>query len=387
MIKDGNILIKNIYYMLAYAYDTLTPSICEDVRLERFDSMHDMFAHVLARRLSTQLKQGLYKTYRSQIREMSAVRGKLYMPGTMQCRMQRKCTVSCQVDELTENNLFNQIIKTTVLLLLRHPRAEKACKGELKKEMMYFSNVDVISPQTIRWDMIRFQRQNRSYRLLLAVCRLILEGMLLTTESGHHRMFSFREIPELFQEGSDVPEHRKINDLYERFVRKYYQQEFRQFPGFSCRDETMLWQEAQGHIDLLPKMHTDITLTYDRKVLIIDTKYYQHIVTNKNGRSYISPDNLYQIFAYVKNKEAFLNARAKPDDTLREDDEDDKLWRVEGMLLYASTEELLLPDKTYDLMGSKISIKTLDLNADFEDIRRQLDDIVEKYFGLRRDKK
>lgn len=49
---------------------------------------------------------------------------------------------------------------------------------------------------------------------------------------------------------------------------------------------------------------------------------------------------------------------------------------VSGMLLYARTDEEVLPDNTYKMSGNTISVKTLDLNQDFELIKGQLDEIA-----------
>ena len=38
------------------------------------------------------------------------------------------------------------------------------------------------------------------------------------------------------------------------------------------------------------------------------------------------------------------------------------------MLLYAKTDEQIIPDNEYHMSGNKISVKTLDLNLDFSDI-------------------
>ena len=109
------------------------------------------------------------------------------MPGTIQNRLARKRVLTCEYDELSENNLLNQILKTTVMLLLRHTRVDQEYKSDLKKEMLFFSSVDTIDPTTIRWSAIRFQRNNNTYRMLISLCQLILEGMLLTTDSGEYK--------------------------------------------------------------------------------------------------------------------------------------------------------------------------------------------------------
>lgn len=50
------------------------------------------------------------------------------------------------------------------------------------------------------------------------------------------------------------------------------------------------------------------------------------------------------------------------------------------MLLYAKTEEKIQPEQKYKMSGNRISVRTLDLNLDFAEIRKQLDRIVDEYF-------
>lgn len=76
--------------------------------------------------------------------------------------------------------------------------------------------------------------------------------------------------------------------------------------------------------------------------------------------------NLYQIFTYVKNKDAEFG---------------DEPHRVSGMLLYAATDKAIQPDNSYRMSGNQISVKTLDLNLDFSEIAAQLNAIVNKHFG------
>ena len=76
-------------------------------------------------------------------------------------------------------------------------------------------------------------------------------------------------------------------------------------------------------------------------------------------------NNLYQIFTYVKNRSYQFG---EEDNT------------VSGMLLYAKTEEEIQPDNVYQMRGSQISVKTLDLNLPFVEIAAQMDRIVESHF-------
>ncbi len=205
MTKDKNIFIKNIYYMLSYAFQTLNQKSFEDIATEDFDNIHNLFAAILSKGIGRLLKQGLYREYLNRTEDITVVRGKIDMPGTIKNKIARRQVLTCEYDELSENNLLNQILKTTAMLLLRHGSVEQEFKNDLKKEMLFFSNVDTIDPALIRWSSIRFQRNNNTYRMLISVCQLILEGMLLTTESGEYKLASF------------VDEQRMCR-LYEKFI-------------------------------------------------------------------------------------------------------------------------------------------------------------------------
>lgn len=61
MIRDKNILIKNIYYMLSYAFQSLKFKDNVDMAVESFEEMYDLLAAILAKGIGIQLKQGLYK--------------------------------------------------------------------------------------------------------------------------------------------------------------------------------------------------------------------------------------------------------------------------------------------------------------------------------------
>lgn len=112
--------------MLSYAFTTLNQGGYEDVATEEFENIHNLFAAILAKGISRQLKQGLYREYLNRKEDVAVARGKIDMPGTIQNRLSRKRVLTCEYDELSENNLLNQILKTAVMLLLQHTRVEQA---------------------------------------------------------------------------------------------------------------------------------------------------------------------------------------------------------------------------------------------------------------------
>ena len=55
LLMADNIKIKNIYYMLSYAYQTLNEAGFESVSSESFDNVHDLLAAILSRGVSNQV--------------------------------------------------------------------------------------------------------------------------------------------------------------------------------------------------------------------------------------------------------------------------------------------------------------------------------------------
>jgi 5-methylcytosine-specific restriction enzyme subunit McrC len=348
--KDRSIFIKNVYYMLAYAFRALKMDEYAELADEEFEHMHDLFAAILAKGIARQVKQGLYREYLNRMEDLATVRGKIELQGTMRNKIALTRRISCEFDELSENNLHNQVLKTTSLVLLKHGEVSDERRADLRKVMLYFSSVDEIEPAQIRWDAIRFQRSNISYRFPLSVCQLVLDGMLITTDVGDRKLARFID-------------EQRMSRLYEKFILEYY---IAECDCVSASSPQIKWALDDGFGTMLPVMQSDIMLSRKNRVLIIDAKYYTHAVQQSFDVATIHSANLYQIFTYVKNKEAELAGQEHG---------------VSGMLLYAKTDEEIQPDGVYQMSGNRISVKTLDLNREFSEIAAQLDEIANEHFA------
>ena len=337
--------------MLSYAFQILTQDTYDDVAIESFDEMYDLLAAILAKGIGIQLKQGLYREYIDRQEELSVLRGKINMSGMIKNQLVHKRVLACDFDDLSENNLFNQIIKTTVSLLLRNDTVKSKYKDDLKKKMLFFSNIEFLEPTSIRWSSIRFQRNNQTYRMLISICQLILEGMLMTTDTGEYRLASFLD-------------EQRMCRLYEKFILEYYN---RHYPELKVSASKIPWSVDDGVRTMLPMMQSDIHLQKGNTVLIIDAKYYSHTTQTQYDTHTLHSNNMYQIFTYVKNRDYEFG---------------EEEHTVSGMLLYAKTEEEIQPDHVYQMHGNQISVRTLDLNLPFVDIAGQLNQIAESHFDL-----
>ena len=340
MTNDKGILIRNIYYMLAYAFQELRQNNYAEIDGEKFAEIYDLFAEILKRGISYQLKQGLHREYIHKEDTMSSVRGKIDMNKTILLRTRNTNLVGVEYDELSENNIYNRIIVTTVNILIKNSSVEKSKKASLKRLMLFFSNVEPIDIRTIRWKTLRFDRNNRNYMMLIYICHFILDGLLMTTEEGKYKMREFSD------------EH--INRLFEKFVLEYYK---KHYPELHACAKKIDWNvdEDVTTKELLPIMQTDIMLSRGERSLIIDTKYYCRSLQSQYEKKSIHSGNLYQIHTYVTECDK------------------DRKGVVDGMLLYAKTNEDIVPDGQMKMAaGNTIYFRTLDLNQEFKEIERQL---------------
>jgi len=345
MTRDKkSIVIKNIYYMLSYAYQNLQHNNYKEIETEYFENIQDLFAAILAIGITSQLKQGLNREYIEKNDSFSVLKGKINIRESIQLRLRNINRLSCCFDELSENNYMNQILKTTARCLVYNGDVKRENKDLLKKALLFFSEVDILEPLTINWQRLNYNRNNASYRMMMNICYLVLHELLLTTEDGRHKLASF------------LDDH-MMSKLYEKFILEYYKRHFSQY--YPAARE-IKW-DAIGTIDFLPNMKSDTMLFDGQKKLIIDAKYYGKIVQTQYDTDTFRSNNLYQIFTYVKNEDK------------------NNTGFVSGVLLYAKTDEDIIPTITYGLSGNQIGVKTLDLSKDFSNIEKQLNLIINEW--------
>ena len=335
------IRIQNIYYMLSYAFQVLNEQGYRKISTEEFDNVADLCAAILIKGVSSQIKRGLDKEYLLATDCLTTIRGRVDINQSINNQSLIKRQLICNYDEFSKDSYLNRVIKTTMVLLLRHPSVDKSRKKELRKLMLYFVGVECIDNGSIDWQ-IRFNRNNQTYRMLISVCYLVIKGLLQTASGGTTELMDFLDT-------------QNMSRLYEKFILEYYKKEHKNIRVSSSQ---IPWNLDDDESSMLPIMQSDIMLNGNDKTLIIDAKYYKTSTQSRYDSTTIRSAHLYQIYSYVKNYD-----KGRTGD-------------VSGMLLYAKTDEDTPPSGSYSIDGNKIMVRTLDLNCDFTKIRKQLDDIA-----------
>lgn len=342
--------IQNIYYMLPYAFQVLNEQGYKNIATEQFHNTAELMAAILEKGIAIQLKRGLGKEYIPQTEALSSLRGKIDVTESIKTQSMLWKKLICTYDEFSVNSIMNRVIKSTVELLLRS-NISKQRKKNLRKLMVYFSEVDFIDLYTVNWN-VRYNRNNQTYRMLISICYMVVKGLLQTQSDGSTKLMDF------------LDEQRTCR-LYEKFILEYYRKEFKN--QLTANASQIPWQLDNEENSMLPVMQSDIMLQRGERVLIIDAKYYEHSTQVQFDKHTLHSGNLYQIFTYVKNKEYELR---------------EKEHTVSGMLLYAKTDEEICPNNAYQMSGNQITVRTLDLNLPFDEIAGQLNTIAKTHFNV-----
>lgn len=339
MEKNSKIPIRNIYYMLSYAYQTIGLSEYQRMNVEQFDNVKGLYIEILKIGLPVLIRGGLIKDYVQETDRTTVIKGKIDIGSSIKQNALVDKKLVVLYDVFSEDVLLNQILKATIQYLYKLPDISKPDKRFFFGLLPYFSDVTDIELSLRLWKKVEYNRQNIRYQFLIDVCRYLYEELLLD-ESNEEQWIR------------EMKDEQRLSSLYEKFVFAFYKRD----TCYKVTHPQIPWIVGDGFIEALPKMQTDIVLSDGAKTLIVDTKFYSENMATR----FIGSDakqktaNLYQIFTYVNN-------------WISKDGE-----VVGGMLLYAKTIEEHQPNHHYELNGYPISVVTLDLNQTFEDIKNEL---------------
>jgi len=125
--------IKNIYYMLCYAWEnTLRREDESYLDTEAFDNIYNLLSFILICEVSKIIKSGFIKGYIDRAESLSLIRGKIDLDNTLKKQTLIKKQIVCVYDDFSRNIMMNQIIKFTMEILLICPELNKRYKEQFK---------------------------------------------------------------------------------------------------------------------------------------------------------------------------------------------------------------------------------------------------------------
>lgn len=345
-LYKNRIPIRNIYYMLSYAYDFIENGELNKYGDEKFDNMFEMLSLLLIKGFNSQIKTGLYKEYTDTNDDLLYIKGKINITKTISNSLRGKNTINCDYEEYSINNIFNQIIKSTFLLLKKKKLSDNIYK-KIDGCLNYLIQVDTIKlDNSFSWDSIIYNRNNKMYKMLIDICYLINDSLLINEDNG-------KNVANIYFDEN------KLAKLYEKFIFEFYKKEVPDC--IVSYQKKFNYQDITGNIvDFIPSLFTDILITKGGITLIIDAKFYQNTL---NSNEFFTKDKLHsthmaQLYTYMNNIP--LNNT------------------ISGMLLYPTVSYEF--NKYGTIQGKKIYVNTINLNENFETIKEKMLNIIFEVF-------
>ena len=171
MERNSNIPIRNIYYMLSYAYQTLTISEYKQLGTEKFENVQDLYAEILSIGIPVLIRGGLSKDYIRVEDTSNVIKGKIDINATIKKNTLVNKKVAVVYDEFSEDILLNQIIKATLVYLSRSKKISQKKRRLFFGLLPYFTEVSDVELDLKLWKNVKYNRQNIRYQFIVDVCR------------------------------------------------------------------------------------------------------------------------------------------------------------------------------------------------------------------------
>jgi 5-methylcytosine-specific restriction enzyme subunit McrC len=362
---EHGIPIRNIWHMLLYAWNEplLTPQVSQG-DVENAPTLDALFATVLIKMIQQRMRIGLGRGYVPASKTLRAVRGRVNFAESMKRQTFDHGEVNCDFQEYSVNEPRNQILRSTLTRLIQAgelgPSPTEA--EELRQQMRWLvRNLGGVNIVELDLEFIRRQvlahtlpkgmsggGNENDYRLMLSICEMIVMRQMPLEEDGT------KVVPTVDQKALIL--HR----VYERFVANFYKM---QLKGWDVSAQKRLDWHTQDANEHLPMMIPDLILQEHKtgRVLIMDTKFTAgSLVENRWGKPIYDSSHLYQLYAYLRSQ----------------DQVSDEYRRAQGILLYPAVQSRLA--ERVELQGHIIRIESVDLAAAWEEVERQLLNLVDQ---------
>ena len=338
--------VRNVYYLLCYAWRHLGGvDLVDAEELDRMDHVHDLLGSILAEGTFRLVRRGVDRGYLERTQEVAGVRGKLEVGPTVKRALHTQGRTVCTVEEFSADVLHNRILRSTLQSLRASEGLDRHVREKVALAWDKLDGVTAIPLRKHLFRQVQLDRNQRAYRFLLSVCLLLFDSVLVGEGSGKVRFKDFRR------------DDNQMWRLFEDFALHFLQ---REQDAFRIQGQTRFgWADQWGRTrldeNLIPSMRPDVIAESPERRIILDTKFYREPLNRApGGGSRLRSGHLYQIMAYLNNREA-----RRPEGP-----------RHEGILLYASVGRRLRAE--LHLQGFRVQARTVDLSRPWHEVREEM---------------
>lgn len=344
--------IRNVWHMLLYAWNEPPPSPYWRMSVEESPSLDALLTAMLLKLIRQRLRIGIGASYVPEQRMLRGVRGRIHFTSSLKQRAFERGQAYCEFEQYSINAPKNQIIRSTLFHLVRagqfgsNLKQAEELRHATRWMMRVLDGIDLIelTPDFIQRQQM--ERHDRDYRIMLAICNLILQRQLPTEDSGNIYLSQLER------------DRLTLHHVYEQFINNFYRHHLQNWTVRS--QKTLSWHEKTTNV-YLPIMRPDLVLEENEtgRIVILDTKFTaKSLKTNQWGKEIFDSSHLYQIYAYLKTQEHFSEQHRQ----------------MTGILLYPAIRGEL--SEKIKLQGQHIRIECVDLAVSWQRVEQRLLDVM-----------
>ena len=311
--------------------------------------MQYLLGKVLAGGVSHLFRRGIDRGYVERREDLAGIRGKLEVSETAKRALRARGRAACHFEELSVEILPNRILRTSLHGLLGSQlNLDRNVRGDVRSAYRRLDGVSRARLKRNTFGQVQLGGNRRIYQFLLSVCRLLYESSIVDENTGRTVFRDFHR------------DEATMWALFEEFVTGFCEREqsvYRVNPAGRNIDWAGKGWAARADRGRIPVMTADVILESPTRRIIMDTKYYKDALARGrgSGTGKLHSDNLYQLLAYLRNRQA-----THPDGS-----------RHDGILLYPQVGDDPLRADIY-LEGYRIQARTINLNQDWRFIRKDM---------------
>jgi len=350
---EYGIPIRNLWHMLLYAWnEAAIQAHWSMAEIEEAPTLDALLASILAKLIQQRMRIGLGRSYIDQHQSIQGIRGRIDFPESLRQHAFERGEAYCDFQQYSANAPKNQIIRSTLARLVQtgnfgpDRKTVERLRHTLRQLTRALDGVDLIE---LKVDFIRRQQLDRNdndYRLMLGICELVLQRQMPMEEAGR------RPLPVIDHEAL------VLYDVYERFVANFYRLNLK---GYTVKAQSRLSWHAKYDNPYLPSMQPDLVIQNNTsgEIIVLDTKFTaKSLIENEWGKQVFDSAHLYQLYAYLSSQKHVSGEHQK----------------ASGILLYPAVRHQL--SEKIELQDHIIRIECVDLAAPWQDIERQLLDLI-----------
>lgn len=339
--------VRNIYYMLTYAWGYLQEIKQANLEAIPGNNLLDILGYVLNKGVLQLSRRGLELDYNPNTEIIPGIKGRIEFAKTIRgFHLNHGKTVST-FDMLNEDTPANRIIKSTLAILIKHEKLNSTIRDEARSLYRKLPGISTLHLTPQHFSYLNGGKNTRYYKFVISVCKFIVNNSIPGQNKGHYRFYDFER------------NEKEMSLLYQKFLYEFCRRELT--PANTTRSY-LKWDASSisdQSLNLLPRMETDITIRSSEKILIVDAKYYKSIFSRRMGTEKFHSQNLYQLMNYLWS--------LKPENG----------ENIGGLLIYPHVDTAV--KHRYKINGFDIGLCTVNLGQEWPCIHQELLDIFDEY--------